>query len=124
MIDTKFNKYPDFDKLVATCRTNPSNEMYQLCINSFDYLFKKCNTFGHIPDEIFEEVGFSVDKDNNGKKVKCLQTLTHKEKNRKLVTIMFSWFQHITGTSISSSKTTNKQITISIEYALQILLDC
>ena len=82
MIDTKFNKYPDFDKLLATCRTNPSNEMYKLCIDSFDYLFKKCNEFGHIPDEIFEGAGFSVDKDNNGKEVRRDATITQEHRQR------------------------------------------
>ena len=44
--------------------------MYQLCIGSSDYLFKKCNEFDNIPDEFFEEVEFPVDKDINGKEVR------------------------------------------------------
>ena len=76
MIDTKFNRYPDFDKLLATCRTNFSKEMYQLCIVLFDCLFKQCDEFDHIPDKIFEEVRFSFDKDNNGKEARRDATIT------------------------------------------------
>ena len=82
MIDTKFNKYSDFDKLLAFYRTNPSNEMYQLCIDSFDYLFKKCNEFGHIPDEIFEEGGFLVNKEKNGKEAIMDVTITQEHRQR------------------------------------------
>ena len=45
MIYTNFNKYPDFNKFLVTCRTNLNKEMYQLCIDSFDYLFQTFHIF-------------------------------------------------------------------------------
>ena len=34
------------------------------------------------------------------KKIQCLRSLMNKEKTHKLILIMFSWYQHIAGTSL------------------------
>ena len=40
MIDNKMFRYPDFDKMLATCRLDPTVEEFQICVDTFSYLFK------------------------------------------------------------------------------------
>ena len=38
------------------------------------------------------------------KKIQCIRSLMSKDKTKKLIIIMFAWFQHIAGTSLFSRK--------------------
>ena len=58
MIDNKFFRYPEFDKILATCKLDPTNSEYKLCVDSFHHLFKKHFTKGGEVDEEFEWVRF------------------------------------------------------------------
>ena len=69
MIDTSMFTYPDFNKMLATCRLDPTNEEYKLCVDSFPYLFKLFQEKGHVEDEVFERLGFPMDQDVDGTKV-------------------------------------------------------
>ena len=40
MIDTKLFRFPDFNKMLATCRMDPTESEYKLCVDSFPHLFK------------------------------------------------------------------------------------
>eukprot|EP00957_Ditylum_brightwellii_P126534 9644342-Ditylum_brightwellii.AAC.1 len=56
IIDKEFKRYPDFNKMLATCRRNPIKEEYKKCINSFPYLFSKFETKCHSDDGFFEQL--------------------------------------------------------------------
>ena len=72
MLDSKQFRYPDFDKMLATCRRDPTKDEYKLCVDSFPVLFKKYLEYGHVEDELFEQLGFPMDRDVDGTTV-CLQ---------------------------------------------------
>ena len=44
----------------------PSNEEYQLCVDSFKELLQHQLQHGHIPEELFDKLGFAVDIDIKG----------------------------------------------------------
>ena len=50
LVDDKFKRYPDFNKMRSTCRRNPENEDYNRCIETSTYLFDRCLEHGHVPD--------------------------------------------------------------------------
>ena len=65
-VDSKFKKYPDFDCLLATCRTSPKIVDYERCKTHFEELFHKCHEEGHVSDADFERLGFPQDHNCNG----------------------------------------------------------
>ena len=83
MIDRQFVRYPDFNKLLSTCRTNPTKDEYDLCIKAFPILYKYCAEHGHIPDKIYEDLGFPLDKDPFGRIVKRDATITQESRQRE-----------------------------------------
>eukprot|EP00957_Ditylum_brightwellii_P169188 12878039-Ditylum_brightwellii.AAC.1 len=66
IIDNEFKRNPDFNKMLATCRRNPTKEEYEKCINSFPYLFSEFESRGHADDNFFENLSLKVDVDING----------------------------------------------------------
>eukprot|EP00957_Ditylum_brightwellii_P141966 10815389-Ditylum_brightwellii.AAC.1 len=61
IIDKEFKQYPDFNKMLAACRRNPTKEEYKKCIDSFLSLFSKFETKGHADDGFFEQLCFQAD---------------------------------------------------------------
>ena len=57
MVDRKFNRYPDFNTLLSTCRRNPSKQEYEYYYRSFSPLFNKFQQDGHITDQYLQELG-------------------------------------------------------------------
>ena len=47
--------------MVVTCRLDPTNEEYKLCVDSF-LPFKRFQEKGHVEDEVFERIGFPMDQ--------------------------------------------------------------
>ena len=70
MLDKNFFRYPDMNKILATCRRDPTNAEYKLCVDSFPMLLKKYLEHGHVNDEVFEKLGFPMDTDVDGTKVR------------------------------------------------------
>eukprot|EP00978_Attheya_sp_CCMP212_P042288 scaffold255283_cov67-Attheya_sp.AAC.1 len=70
MIDSGCKRYPDFYKMLATCRTNPTKEEVELCENSFPELLQEFLNQGHIPDATFERLGFRTDVTPDGETVR------------------------------------------------------
>ena len=66
MIDRRHLRFPDFNKILSTCRLDPTKKEYELCINSFPYLYKEYLKNGHVSDEVFENLGFPMDRDVDG----------------------------------------------------------
>ena len=80
--------FPDFDKMLVTCRTNPTKEKYELCVSTFPQLLEYFLKHGHIPDSKFKELGFLPEVDPQGNKRRheagikcesrqCVKNLTH-----------------------------------------------
>ena len=69
IIDTKFFRFPDFNKMLATCRMDPTESEYKLCVDTFPHLFKIYQENGHVNDDEFERLGFPMDKDMDGTEV-------------------------------------------------------
>ena len=61
LVDETHKHYPDFNKILATCRKNPKTDNYNHCVKSFSYLFNYCLEHGHVPDLKFELLGFHQD---------------------------------------------------------------
>ena len=70
LVDDKFKRYPDFNKMLSTCRRNLGNEDYNRCIETFPYLFDRCLEHGHVPDLEFESLGFKQDINIQGNYVR------------------------------------------------------
>lgn len=68
--------------MLSTCKRNPTKKEYALCLSSFEKLFKQTLENGHVPDDVFESLGFPMDKDMNGIKV---QTATVAQESRQRV---------------------------------------
>ena len=82
MIDSEFMRFPDFEKILATCRRDPTKEEFNLCINSFPYLYTKMVDDGHLDDSIFEEVGFPSDRNASGEMVRRNATISQESQQR------------------------------------------
>ena len=82
MIDKEYKTFPDFEKLLATCRRDPTKEKYNLCIDSFPYLYTKVLDDGHLDDSIFEEVGFPMDINASGQNVRRDASITQESQQQ------------------------------------------
>lgn len=82
MVDRKFNRYPDFNTLLSTCRRNPSEQEYEHCYRSFSPLFTKFQQDGHITDRYLQELGFPVDVDSYGREVHRTATIAQEYMQR------------------------------------------
>ena len=54
MVDKKTQQFPDFYKLLKTCRRKVTKEEENLCKDSFGPLYNYMAKHGHVPDEVFE----------------------------------------------------------------------
>ncbi len=67
MIDDNYARYPDLDKILGTCRTDPSIEQYDLCIEKFEQIYNQYQQHGYADDTFYKDLGFGCDTDLNGK---------------------------------------------------------
>ena len=87
-IDSKKLRYPDLNKILSTCRRNPTAGEYALCIEKFPLLMQIVLEKGHIEDSVFEELGFPIDKDPEGNEVRRLAGIQQESRQRaKILTI-------------------------------------
>ena len=82
VIDTYHHRYPDLNKIIATCQKEPSKEEYQLCLNTFPALLDIMVKKGFVPDTVFEEYQFPVDRDILGKVVRRTATISQEPRQR------------------------------------------
>ena len=68
IIDKKFNRYLVFNKILATCRQQPTLEEYHTVVESFADFLDIVNEKGHIDEEQYIR-GIRMDKDINGQDV-------------------------------------------------------
>ena len=69
MIDLGTSRYPYFDKMLATCRSNIPTEQHSLCLTFFPTLLKTFSEKSHIPDSVFAELGFNPGVNPDGNEV-------------------------------------------------------
>jgi len=88
IVDKEFNRYPVFNKILATCHQQPTFEEYRTVVETFPDFLYIMNEKGHIEEEHFDVCGIRMDKDINGQDVfrtagiaqesfQCSKCLTH-----------------------------------------------
>ncbi len=63
MLDNKIKRFPCWDSMISTLGSHPKEEEYVLLERSFGKLFDEQLKYGHIKEEVFDELEFPVDKD-------------------------------------------------------------
>lgn len=62
-------RYPVFNKYVAQCRRNPTQEEYDNLLDTFEYFLRAAIDHGHIDEELYDLYGVVRDRDMNGNEV-------------------------------------------------------
>ena len=73
MIDGKFKNYPNLNRMLATCRMNPRRCEYIIYYLSFIELFHAFGITGGMEDEIWERLGFPVNRNIHSEDVTISQ---------------------------------------------------
>lgn len=60
-IEKKKLRFPDFNKILFTCRRDPTLYEYELWKTSFSSIIKLYLQDGHVCDNIFADLGFPMD---------------------------------------------------------------
>ena len=81
-IDKKKLRFPDFNKILSTCRRNPTLDEYELCKTSFHGIMKLYLQDGHVCDNVFEDLGFPMDRDPIGNQVRRKAGITQEMRQR------------------------------------------
>ena len=66
-IDKSHIRYSDYDKILETCRTDPTIQEYTYCEKMFPILMTKYLDKGFVDDATFEALEFPADKEETGK---------------------------------------------------------
>jgi hypothetical protein len=66
MIDDENLRYPVLDKIIATCRRNPSVEEYKNIENNMNTIIHESCEFGHISKEVYDCLNIVRDRDSMG----------------------------------------------------------
>ena len=66
MLDENTGCYPDFNKMIGTLRRKVTKEELDLCEKHFPTLYKQQIYEGHIPESLFDELGFPQDVNMEG----------------------------------------------------------
>ena len=69
IINKEFNRYPVFNKILATCRQQPTIEEYRKVVEKFPDFLDIMNEKGHIDEDHFDVSGIRMDKDINRQNV-------------------------------------------------------
>ncbi len=66
IIDAENFWYPVFDKIIGTCRWNPSVEEYKNTENNMNTIIHESCEFGHISEEVYDRLNIVRDRDSTG----------------------------------------------------------
>jgi hypothetical protein len=69
MINDDNLRYPVFDKMIATCRRNPSVEEYKNIENNMSTIIYESCEFGHISEDVYDHLNVMRDRDSMGREV-------------------------------------------------------
>ena len=117
IIDEDLNRYPVFNKILATCRQQPTLEEYHTVLETFPEFIEIMDKFGHIDEEQFDVRGIKMDKDINGQDVfrtagiaqesfQCSKCLTH----------FHQVDMHLERLQIIKSKENEKKVTSNMKH--------
>ena len=81
-VDSKTFRYPDFDKILATCRLYSTEDEYKLWNTYIPYLYSLYHKDGRVTDNLFEELWFPIDWYLDGITVRCEITVTQEARQR------------------------------------------
>mmetsp|Transcript_43463 Transcript_43463/g.73934 ORF Transcript_43463/g.73934 Transcript_43463/m.73934 type:complete len:596 (-) Transcript_43463:239-2026(-) len=84
-LDDETRSGPDYDGALATCRRPISKQEEDLCARTFPVIFKAMDDFGHVSDELFEELGFARDLNSRGEEVHRDATVSCENRQRAKV---------------------------------------
>ena len=82
MIDVDNLRFPVFDRIIATCRRNPSTEEYNNIENNMNMIIHESCEFGQISEEVFNRIGIPRDRDSMGREVMRDATITQESYQR------------------------------------------
>ena len=83
MIDKNTLTYPDFKKLLQTCKLSDFKREYEdLIVNNFNELYELTNECGHIPEDVFNRLGFPKDTDYDGDTVERQAAISNEMQQR------------------------------------------
>ena len=69
LIDKDKSRFPVITKILSTCRSSISKDVYDKMINNFPLLYKTMLEQGQISDEVFDSLGFPKDTDVHGNEI-------------------------------------------------------
>ena len=88
MSDQTKSRYPVLLKILGTCCSTLPKELYQKVFDNVTYLYSVMIDQGHIPEDVFDELGFPQDRDVNGKEVPRNAGISHENQQRS------KWLTH------------------------------
>ena len=82
MIDINDLRYPVFDKIISTCRRNPSVEEYRNLESNMTTILHESLEYGQISEEVYDRIGITRDRDSTGREVLCDATISQESYQR------------------------------------------
>ncbi len=82
IVDKATTRFPDFEVILATLGQPMKVEEYKLIVDSFPRLCQYVLEHGHIPEELFDKLGFPPDLAMNGIVVRCDAGITCEPQQR------------------------------------------
>ena len=85
MEDEETHTYPDVHKMLKTCKLQDFKQDYEnLLFDNFSELYQTMKKNGHIPEEVYDRLGFPPDKNYSGDEIEkpdgIIQEMRHQEK--------------------------------------------
>ena len=117
IIDKEFNRYPVFNKILATCRQQPTLEEYKTVVESFADFLDIVNEKGHIDEDQYDIRGIRMDKDINGQDVLRTAGIAQESFQRsKCLTHFHQVNMRLERLQIIKSKETEKKATANMKH--------
>ncbi len=82
MLDDATKTCPDMNQILVTCHRNITLDEHNLCCKKFEELYKLHLDQGHVPNDVYEEIGFPQDENIAGEKVRRPAAITQESYQR------------------------------------------
>ena len=88
MEDEETHTYPDMHKMLKTCKLQDFKQEYEnLLFDIFSELYQTIKNNGHIPEEVYDILGFPPDTNYNGDEIEKPYGISHKMRHRAKILI-------------------------------------
>ncbi|CAB9514787.1 expressed unknown protein [Seminavis robusta] len=74
--------FPNLDRMISTCRTTIPTTLRQKCWDDYPRLAAECMTRGMVPESVFDELGYDMDKNPDGIEVPKHQGISQEHRQR------------------------------------------